>query len=195
MLIEPSYRLPSDNKVCSCAQAMFGSLPLSQRPLFQMSTPDLLGFLRLCLVSCPRLANSTVLVQETLPSQLQQAVLSEVPTRPVAIWRAVSLRQRHAAAELAVTGLDASLSAPRAWSAFHDVIVVGAGLAGLSVGSFFAAAHADVVILEQGTSAGGVWRTYGNPMSRVNSTEVRCSFASLLMLGCLQIHSHLKPMP
>ena len=52
-----------------------------------------------------------------------------------------------------------------------DAVVVGAGLAGISVATQFVASCVNIAVLEQRTMAGGVWSAFGNAFSRVNSTE------------------------
>ncbi|MDC0525534.1 phosphopantetheine-binding protein [bacterium] len=88
-----------------------------------------------------------------------------------ALWRRLTLKQRLVSSKLSEQALDAHLtksSGPPFWS---DVIVVGAGLTGLSVAVNFVEQTVDCRILEKTSSCGGVWRWYGNPFSRVNSTE------------------------
>ena len=52
-----------------------------------------------------------------------------------------------------------------------DVVIVGAGLAGLLVASEFEMVRADSALFEMTANVGGVWRQYANPFSRVNSSE------------------------
>jgi len=49
--------------------------------------------------------------------------------------------------------------------------VVGAGLAGISAATTFQSARCELAVLEKTRRAGGVWRSFGNAFSRVNSTE------------------------
>eukprot|EP00964_Phaeocystis_antarctica_P030533 scaffold17244_cov84-Phaeocystis_antarctica.AAC.1 len=81
------------------------------------------------------------------------------------------LRQRLAASRAAELALDAVLLPGRIPPSTADVLVIGAGLAGLIVASRFAQAGARVVVLERSAQVGGVWRQHANPLSRVNSSE------------------------
>ena len=80
-------------------------------------------------------------------------------------------RRRLAASRAAERALDAALVQGRVPPPTADVLVVGAGLAGLIVASRFAQAGARVVMLERSNHVGGVWRQHANPFSRVNSSE------------------------
>jgi len=52
-----------------------------------------------------------------------------------------------------------------------EVVVVGAGFAGVSVANAMDAACADWMAMDEALCVGGVWTTYGNACSRVNSSE------------------------
>jgi hypothetical protein len=80
-------------------------------------------------------------------------------------------RRRLAASRAAERALDAAVVPGRVPPFTADVLVVGAGLAGLVVASRFAQAGARVVVLERSAQVGGVWRQHANPFSRVNSSE------------------------
>ena len=56
-------------------------------------------------------------------------------------------------------------------STVYDAIIVGAGITGLTIASVIKEAGLALVILEARSTIGGVWRSYGNPHSRVNSSE------------------------
>lgn len=53
----------------------------------------------------------------------------------------------------------------------HDVIVVGAGLTGLYVADRLKSEGYKVIVLEKNDSLGGIWNTYANDKSQVNSSE------------------------
>jgi 3-oxoacyl-(acyl-carrier-protein) synthase/methionine synthase II (cobalamin-independent)/thioredoxin reductase/acyl carrier protein len=53
----------------------------------------------------------------------------------------------------------------------HDVIVVGAGLTGLYVANKLKSDGYKVIVLEKNDSLGGIWNTYANDKSQVNSSE------------------------
>ena len=80
-------------------------------------------------------------------------------------------QRRVAASRAAERELDAAVVPGRMPPPTADVLVVGAGLAGLLVASRFAQAGAHVVVLERSSQVGGVWRQHANPFSRVNSSE------------------------
>ena len=80
-------------------------------------------------------------------------------------------RRRLAASRAVERALDAAVLPGRTPPLTADVLVIGAGLAGLIVASRFAQAGARVVMLERSNHVGGVWRQHANPFSRVNSSE------------------------
>jgi hypothetical protein len=83
----------------------------------------------------------------------------------------MSLEERVSSFRAAEVRLDAVVPGRRPPPAQVDVVVVGAGLAGISIASRFVEAEVDVALLERSMRAGGVWREHANPFSRVNSTE------------------------
>ena len=93
--------------------------------------------------------------------------------RPVALWRRLTLQERESAWSAAYVHLQATGAIRQPPSGPKDVVVVGAGVAGISVASQFVAlgVSIDVAVLEKRTIAGGVWTAFGNAFSRVNSTE------------------------
>ena len=91
--------------------------------------------------------------------------------QPPAAFTAKHHRQRLAASRAAERALDAAVVPGRTPPPTTDVLVIGAGLAGLIVASRFAQAGARVVVLERSAQVGGVWRQHANPFSRVNSSE------------------------
>jgi hypothetical protein len=91
--------------------------------------------------------------------------------QPPAASTAKHHRQRLAASRAAEHALDAAVVPGRTPPPTADVLVIGAGLAGLIVASRFAQAGARVVVLERSAQVGGVWRQHANPFSRVNSSE------------------------
>jgi 3-oxoacyl-(acyl-carrier-protein) synthase/enoyl-CoA hydratase/carnithine racemase/acyl carrier protein/thioredoxin reductase len=85
-----------------------------------------------------------------------------------------SIEERLAASNSADLALDNALagSVHTVMPEHADVAIVGAGLAGTSLASSFAAAGANsLVVLEKSSTAGGTWRHHGNAFSRVNSSE------------------------
>ena len=92
--------------------------------------------------------------------------------KPAALWRHPTLLERCAASQKAIAALDkVMLNMRSSEPASKDVVVVGAGLAGISAATQFAAAGVGIAVVEKSKSPGGVWRSYGNAFSRVNSTE------------------------
>lgn len=53
-----------------------------------------------------------------------------------------------------------------------DVVIVGAGIAGLQQAKSMALAGKSILILDKHDGIGGVWNFYGNDYSRVNTSEV-----------------------
>jgi len=53
-----------------------------------------------------------------------------------------------------------------------DRIVVGAGIGGVCTADVFAESGSSVLVLEQAEKIGGVWQSYANVYSRVNTSEV-----------------------
>ena len=94
-----------------------------------------------------------------------------VSARAAALWRTLFPEKRLAASAKAVRELERALTPRQPPPQRCQVTVVGVGLTGLAVGSFFAHEGASCALLEKTGAVGGVWRWYGNPFSRVNSTE------------------------
>jgi thioredoxin reductase len=136
-----------------------------------MTTVDMLRVLWLHMNRMREFATSTVLPTAEVPSQLQNRVIHTRHKRPVALWRHATLRKRFAASQEASSQLVALLPAECELRASQDVIIIGAGLTGLSIGVCLAASAVDLSILERKSYAGGVWAAYASPFSRVNSTE------------------------
>lgn len=103
-----------------------------------------------------------------------QMLIQEILEPPAtALSRNLAPAERLSAARASICALDSliSLTATELPSS-SAAVVVGAGLTGLTVAAALKeAGHEKLVILEKSSSVGGVWRFYGNPHSRVNSTE------------------------
>ena len=69
--------------------------------------------------------------------------------------RHVTPRQRQVAALRASEQLDATFALQCSLLPYYDIVVIGAGLTGLSVASALATTAADIVIVERNASAGG----------------------------------------
>lgn len=54
---------------------------------------------------------------------------------------------------------------------YYDVVIVGAGLTGLHVASEMQRAGINFCLLEKDSGIGGIWRTYANARSQVNTSE------------------------
>ena len=142
-----------------------GELPKSS-----MTTADLLGAMRHVLgcAACA-MASATFMRADSMQKHVEEQAAG---SRPIALWRNQSVRKRFAASQKAAALLDAVMdSCSQQLPLWKDVVVIGAGLTGITVSSYFVAAGVDVAMLEKSREAGGVWRSYGNAFSRVNSTE------------------------
>ena len=105
-------------------------------------------------------------------SRLLQERSDTCDSKPAALWRHSTLRERQDCSQEAMCALDIVLrNARSSLPVAKDVVVVGAGLTGISVTTQFIAAGVDIALLEKSIKAGGVWRLHGNAFSRVNSTE------------------------
>jgi hypothetical protein len=97
----------------------------------------------------------------------------KVERTPAVLSRSLTSTERVSMARAATCALDSviarALTKPPEST---DVIIVGGGITGLTVASAMKQTGADLIVLEARASVGGVWRFYGNPHSRVNSTEV-----------------------
>ena len=82
-----------------------------------------------------------------------------------------SLDERMLASGRAEVLLDATMAECRHPPAKVGIVIVGAGLTGISAACGFANAGVDLALLEKTRRTGGVWRAFGNPFSRVNSSE------------------------
>ena len=111
----------------------------------------------------------------------QRAAIGELDEPVHALRRNLSVTARVHAAHAAISALDAA--AQRSFTAqqpsVSDVVIIGAGLTGLIFASHLKEAGADLSVLEKANTVGGVWRWYGNPHSRVNSTEPAYRMARL----------------
>ena len=90
------------------------------------------------------------------------------------LTRHLSTTERVHAAHAAVCALDAAVAAARPVAQFPtscEAVIIGAGITGLSMAAALRRAGVQAAILEARPSVGGVWRAFGNPHSRVNSTE------------------------
>ena len=84
----------------------------------------------------------------------------------------LSVDDRMSLSEALVAALDAALDVPHDQiKAQAEVVIVGAGLAGLSLASIMSDAAIDFMVFEKAGSAGGQWRYNANFLSRVNSSE------------------------
>ena len=82
-------------------------------------------------------------------------------------WQRVAMsKAAEVALDAVVRGKDA-VPVPQS----DDILVVGCGLAGLIVSCALLADGQSVTVIEKSASVGGVWRSQGNPHSRVNSSE------------------------
>jgi NAD(P)-dependent dehydrogenase (short-subunit alcohol dehydrogenase family) len=75
------------------------------------------------------------------------------------------------AAREALDGVDGMMAQARDIPATTEAAIVGFGFAGMTAASAFAQSGVALVVIEKGSSMGGVWRWQGNPYSRVNSSE------------------------
>jgi len=82
-----------------------------------------------------------------------------------------SLQERAQESSLAQDALDKALGVEKQVPSLAQVVVIGAGLAGLIIGVKCLSTYGDLAILEKTSTAGGTWRHYGNAFSRVNSSE------------------------
>ena len=90
------------------------------------------------------------------------------------LTRHLSTTERVHAAHAAVCALDAAVGAATPVAQFPtscEAVIIGAGITGLSMAAALRRAGVQAAILEARPSVGGVWRAFGNPHSRVNSTE------------------------
>ena len=112
---------------------------------------------------------------EELQSGVVRALLaaSQASTQiPALSHDDLTIVERVHSARAALSALDAAASnSPTECPASSDVVIIGAGLTGLILAASLVDAGAELLILEAQASVGGVWRWYGNPHSRVNSTE------------------------
>ena len=104
-------------------------------------------------------------VQEDVESRLCIGGTNRAVARPVAQGAAGASHEAESRPYRRVQG--------RRW---RSSVVVGrgdrgAGLTGLSAAVRFAQEGVELALFEKSKWAGGVWRSYGNPFSRVNSTE------------------------
>ena len=90
------------------------------------------------------------------------------------LTRHLSTTERVHAAHAAVCALDAAVGAATPVAQFPtscEAVIIGAGITGLSMAAALRRAGVETAILEARATVGGVWRAFGNPHSRVNSTE------------------------
>ena len=91
---------------------------------------------------------------------------------PVQLKRSSSVCSRLSAAHAALVALDAvAAGTSLRLHTVNDVVIVGGGMTGLIVASELVRVGCSPIVLERQWTVGGVWRTHGNPHSRVNSTE------------------------
>jgi 3-oxoacyl-(acyl-carrier-protein) synthase/thioesterase domain-containing protein len=83
----------------------------------------------------------------------------------------LSMPERIEASRRAERALDAVVATQMELPQKAEVVIVGAGLAGLTIAAEFANDGADLAVLEKTAVVGGTWRLYGNAYSRVNSSE------------------------
>jgi hypothetical protein len=90
-----------------------------------------------------------------------------------ALTRNLTPHERVSAARAALCALDDVMTrtAPATHPEATDAVIVGGGITGLTVAAAIKEAGANMFVVERRASIGGVWRSYGNPHSRVNSTE------------------------
>jgi 3-oxoacyl-(acyl-carrier-protein) synthase len=122
----------------------------------------------------PLKRNLSALAHGTLPlTWLLREQHAESAPAATALTRNLSVDARVSAARAAACALDAAMvnADETAMPSDCEVIIVGAGITGLSMAAAFVEVGAQLVVLEARATVGGVWRAYGNPHSRVNSTE------------------------
>ena len=87
-------------------------------------------------------------------------------------FRSLSLQERMSESFRAVSEIDELTPQRKDVPATVEMVVVGCGLAGVSVAitTVSSGAMSAFVIFEKNHLIGGVWRTEGNPLSRVNSS-------------------------
>lgn len=112
------------------------------------------------------------LSSELLPA-LSEVILDE---HRVEVGRAlaetkVTFEDRLTASQEAEAALDAVLRPHLPVPESADIVVVGAGLAGLTISGTLSDAAQKFIVLEKSSSAGGQWRWSANFSSRVNSSE------------------------
>ena len=94
---------------------------------------------------------------------------SEPP--PIALWRRRTPSNRFTSWHATVRALAGAVTSELRPPQRCQMTVIGLGLTGLAVGGSFSQAGVPCALLEKTSAIGGVWRWYGNPFSRVNSTE------------------------
>jgi hypothetical protein len=151
------------------AEATFGFGEKESVGVSSVSMDELLTGVAIML-SSPRVNTSKLLTWpiKALPAGLSESVVS---APPIALWRHRTLKQRANATAAAMRALDHIVPSLQHPPATTDVTVVGAGLTGVGVGGAFTSANVQCAVLDKTTAVGGLWRWFGNPFSRVNSTE------------------------
>ena len=83
----------------------------------------------------------------------------------------LTVEDRLLASKSAKVALDSEVNKPLAVPQRTNALVIGAGLAGLSIASIMSDAKVEFEVLEKSRSMGGQWRHSANFLSRVNSSE------------------------
>ena len=91
--------------------------------------------------------------------------------RPDSLRSWPSSQERTDASSNAINALETSLIAENVLPCEAEVIIVGAGLAGLIFAATAINAGFNSLVLERSASVAGVWRHHANAFSRVNSSE------------------------
>ena len=105
------------------------------------------------------------------PLTFRRRAFPWLEARRVVLQLRVTARRRLRDSHRAEQALDAVVKPAAVLPSWSAVLVVGAGIAGLTVAGTFAQASIPAIVLEKSLAIGGVWRHHANPFSRVNSSE------------------------